>query len=209
MCAPPPTAPTRHCLRTMASEAFMTWTTTARRELDEILAAHAAVGGTRPGRRTTTQQLNYSYAMRLAAQSQRFFRDLHTEAAGAMLAYSELLVGGDLAAAILGALTRQRFLDRGNPTPGNIGADFAILGLTRLWDDINGYQRRNARRKALLEELMAWRNAIAHEDFSKLTGARLTLATVQGWRRACHQLAASFDCVVADRVGQMVGTRPW
>jgi len=39
-------------------------------DLDEIENAHRLVGGTGPGRRTATQQINQAYAMLLASQFQ-------------------------------------------------------------------------------------------------------------------------------------------
>jgi len=47
--------------------------------LDEIEAAHASVGGTGPGRRYATQQINQAYALLIASQFQGFCHDLHTE----------------------------------------------------------------------------------------------------------------------------------
>jgi hypothetical protein len=40
-------------------------------------------------------------------------------------------------------LTRERKLDRGNPTPGNIGTDFGRLGMT-FWNDVKACDVRNA-----------------------------------------------------------------
>lgn len=63
------------------SAALQTWKSTAKGALDEIAAAHAAVGGQGPGRRYATQEINHAYAVLLSSQFQRFCRDLHTEAA--------------------------------------------------------------------------------------------------------------------------------
>jgi hypothetical protein len=193
----------------MSSQALTTWSTIALPQLDQIAAAHAAVGGKAPGRRHTTLQLNYVYAGQVAAQFQRFCRDLHTEAANAMLGHITVPPNTGLAAVISGALTRGRKLDRGNPGSDNIGKDFGILGLTGIWDDVRAHDARNEDRRVQLEELLTWRNAIAHQDFSRLPDVNLKLARVRGWRSACHQFAISFDWVVADRIRRMVGTRPW
>jgi hypothetical protein len=62
------------------SRSLHTWRVDCAAALDEIEAAHGAVGGAGPGRRTATQQINYAYAVLLSSQFQRFCRDLHTEA---------------------------------------------------------------------------------------------------------------------------------
>jgi hypothetical protein len=66
------------------------------------------------------------------------------------------------------------------------------------------------RRRKKLEELNKWRNAIAHQDFSKIGGdPALTLRTVQLWRAACAGLARTLDALVAKRVLLVVGKQPW
>ncbi len=62
------------------------WRTIGRAEIDELINAHRAVGGSGPGRRTATWQINHALVVQLAAQFQRYCRDLHDECAGAMVA---------------------------------------------------------------------------------------------------------------------------
>jgi hypothetical protein len=55
---------------------------------------------------------------------------------------------------------------------------------------------RNERRRELLDEMMDWRNAIAHQDFTKprLKGqTEIDLATVRRYRSVCDALAGFFD----------------
>src|SRR5437870_518257 len=63
----------------MPSRSWRHWHSVRARELDEVEAAHTAIGGSGPGRRTATQQINRAYAVLLASQFQGFCRDLHTE----------------------------------------------------------------------------------------------------------------------------------
>ena len=128
----------------MASVALQTWRTIAAAELDQIQAAHAAVGGRGRGRRYATLQLNHAYTMLLSSQFQRFCRDLHSEVA-AFLAQNGAVGAFKLVA--LTALTQSRKLDTGNPNEGNIGSDFARLGMTDLWDDVNARHGYNQRRR--------------------------------------------------------------
>jgi hypothetical protein len=60
----------------MPSTSYRRWTTIRSSALDEIANAHSAVGGTGPGRRYATQQINQAYAVLLASQFQGFCRDL-------------------------------------------------------------------------------------------------------------------------------------
>jgi hypothetical protein len=118
----------------MPSIAFQNWSAVRSAALDEIESAHRTVGGTGPGRRYATQQLNQAYAVLLSSQFQGFCRDLCTECV------DHLLVA--VADASLRAIYRRnmrygRKLDTGNPNPGNIGADFDRFGL-RFWPAVDG-----------------------------------------------------------------------
>jgi hypothetical protein len=107
--------------------------------------------------------------------------------------------------------TWNRQLDRGNAQPGSLGSDFGRLGI-EFWTDVDGHDARNPDRKTQLEELNTWRNAIVHQnlDPAKLGGTTtLRLKQVRGWRRACEQLAQSFDEVLRRHVQSLIGTSPW
>src|SRR5689334_773246 len=99
----------------MASKAYRRWSTVRTSALDEIAQAHVAVGGTGPGRRYTTQQLNQAYAVMAASQFQGFCRDLHSECIGHLLRV--IAPPPALWPLLLGELTRGRWLDRGNAQP--------------------------------------------------------------------------------------------
>ncbi len=189
----------------MTSSALTAWQGPTAAELNEIERA-------RSGTKRRSKQLNYAYATLLSARFQGFCRDLHSEAALHLVFASKLPAGSDLANVFSGALTRNRHLDRGNPTRGNIGSDFAFLGLTKLWDDVYSHRAGNKEHGAALDQLMRWRNAIVHHDFSGLsglTGSEVTLKAVRSWRSSCDQLAIGLDAVVADGVYRTVGARPW
>jgi hypothetical protein len=53
----------------MPSRSLHLWQTVRRAALDQIAAAHTAVGGAAPGRRYATQQINQAYAMLLSSQN--------------------------------------------------------------------------------------------------------------------------------------------
>jgi hypothetical protein len=186
------------------SHALTHWSNHGQRALDEIEAAHRALGGGGRGRRYATLQVNHGYAMLLSSQFQGFCRDLHTEA-GAVVA------GAVAPAALRGVmqnlLVQGRKLDSGNANPGNLGSDFARFGM-QFWPAVNALDRRNGRRQAALEELNTWRNAVAHRDWGRV-GPALGLRHVRVWRAACRGLARDFDRAVGAYLAHLVGTRPW
>jgi hypothetical protein len=193
----------------MPSRSFILWNNGRRQALDQIAAAHAAVGGVGPGRRYATQQLNQAYAMLLSSQFQGFCRDLHSEAV-------DHICGPVAAGNVRMLLLRKRFttgrrLDFGNPNPGNLGADFDFFDL-KLWTALRAHDRANEGRNKALETLNNWRNAIAHQDFDPARlGGRITvrLNDVRLWRRTCEDLAVDMDVVVGTHVATITGVDPW
>jgi hypothetical protein len=145
----------------MPSLALQEWSADRAAALDEIEHAHRSVGGTGPGRRTLTQQINQAYAMLLASQFQGFCRDLHGDCVGRLVAS---VVSPVLQAAYRRNLLFGRKLDTGNPNSGNIGSDFNRLGLS-FCPAVEADHPRNRQRGRVLETLNRWRNAIAHDAF--------------------------------------------
>lgn len=140
---------------------------------------------------------------------QGFCRDLPSECADHFRA---LVTEPDLQEMLRDNLLFGRKIDRGNPSPGNLGADFNRLGLA-FWPQVDAHQPPNPARKSALEEMNDWRNAIAHQDFPtamlKAGRPNLTLAQVQTWRKACDGLARSFDDVVRGHLRTLTGSIPW
>lgn len=193
----------------MPSASYRRWTTVRGRALDEIARAHAAVGGTKRGRRFATQQINQAYAVLLASQFQGFCRDLHSECVDALV--TALAPAPTIWPLLQAEFTRGRYLDRGNAQPASLGADFGRLGID-FWAEVVNYHARNRDRRSELEHLNDWRNAIAHQDFdpAKLGGATaLRLGQVRRWRSACRGLARAFDEVMGRRLEALTGTSPW
>lgn len=193
----------------MPSKSYRRWTSIRANALDEIEQAHAAMGGTGRGRRYTTQQLNQAYVLLLAAQFQGFCRDLHSECVESFV--TAITSSAALRSVLRREFTWNRQLDRGNAQPSSIGADFQRLGIP-FWIAIDGYDPRNINRRAVLELLNSWRNAIAHHDFDpvKLGGtSSLRLVQVRRWRIACRRLARSFDEVMRRYLHSHMGTPPW
>jgi hypothetical protein len=193
----------------MPSRAFREWRTSRASELDQVEAAHTLVGGTARGRRYTTQQINRAYAVLLASQFQGFARDLHTEAADYLVA---VIPHAGFREAMRQELLWNRQLDTRNANQATIGGDFGRLGILGFWSQVDAASANNPRRRQALEQLNAWRNAIAHQAFdpAQLGGTTvLHLARVQRWRHACDRLARSLDTVVRTHIQTVTGGNPW
>jgi len=193
----------------MASQSYRMWLSTRAKALDEIQAAHASLGGTGPGRRYATQQINQAHAVLVASQFQGFCRDLHTESVAQLMAFINPPV---LVRHLVQArFTKGRQLDSRNAQPGSIGSDFELLGI-KFWDEVDSHHPKSKDRKRDLEELNKWRNAIAHQSFEEVSpgGApNLTLQRVRRWRSVCGRLARSFDEVMRVHLQSLTGRTPW
>jgi hypothetical protein len=191
----------------MPSNSLIKWNAERADALDEIENAHAMVGGTERGRRYATQQINYSYVALLSSNFQGFCRNLHSECIDHIIGifpaqFQELLHG---------QFVWSRSLARGNPHPGGIGSDFNRLGVD-FWPTICALDARNARRRELLQELIDWRNAIAHHDFDPVAPGGhpvLHLARVRAWRSALNALARYFDQAMYNHLQTLMGAAPW
>lgn len=191
----------------MPSHSLIAWNAERAIALNEIENAHVVVGGTERGRRYATQQINYSYAALLSSHFQGFCRDLHSECVDHIVG----MVPAQLRGFLRSELVWNRSLARGNPHPGAIGSDFNRLGID-LWTEVYALDARNERRRELLQELVDWRNAIAHQDFDPVAGggsAVLHLARVKGWRRAVNALARHFDEAMYNYLKGLLGAAPW
>ena len=191
----------------MPSNSWIRWGGERADALDEIENAHSMVGGTEKGRRYATQQINYSYAALLSSHFQGFCRDLHSECIDHIVAIIPAQLQGFLRAEFIW----NRTLGRSNPHPGAIGSDFNRLGVD-FWTEVYALDARNERRRELLQELIDWRNAIAHQDFDPVAPGgipTLHLARVRGWRSAVNAPARSFDQAMYNYLQALLGGAPW
>jgi hypothetical protein len=191
----------------MPSVALRWWKSEAQATLDDLVSVHSTVGGTGPGRRYATEQINNAYAVLLSSQFQKFCRDLHSESAD----HVARVVPESIRAIVLSRFTDSRKLETGNPNPGNLGADFGRFGLP-FWDSVRTAHSLNESRKRKLEQLNFWRNAISHHDFSRpeFRGrTAVTLKEVRNWRAACNGLAIDFDAILNKNLASLTGAVPW
>ncbi|HEX5872423.1 MAG TPA: hypothetical protein VFY65_18465 [Longimicrobium sp.] len=192
----------------MPSRSLRTWQVDGRRALDEIEAAHRAVGGAGRGRRFAVQQINQAYVVLLSSHFQRFCRALHTECVEHLIAAPHYAA---IRRIVYSSLVEGRKLNWGNANAGNIGSDYARLGLD-IWLRMHAANPRTAQRQRRLEQLNVWRNAVAHHDFDKprLGGrSEFTLSEIREWRRTCNALALDFDRVARAYLTEINGLAPW
>lgn len=175
--------------------------------LDEIAAAHARVGGTAPGRRRATQQINHAYAVLLASRFQAFCRDLHSESTDHL---ANAAPAGPLRDVLRERLLDNRALDRMNAQPSSLGSDFNRFGID-LWQALYALHPQNRGRNEQLDLLNTWRNAIAHQDFThtKIAGKTLGLLHVRGFRSVCSALVGAMDRVMRAHLRVVAGRNPW
>lgn len=191
----------------MPSISLNRWSRERADALAEIENAHLTVGGSERGRRFATQQINYAYATLLSSHFQGYCRDLHTECVDHLVAIVPAVLHGFLRE----EWSWNRSLDKGNPHPGAIGTDFNRLGID-FWVSIYALDARNNRRRESLQELVDWRNAIAHQDFDAVApngDATLHLARVRSWRSAINALARHFDRAMYNYLRPLIGHAPW
>jgi len=197
----------------MPSKALDHWLNQSQTELDELENAHVQVGGSGPGRRYLTRQINHSYLVAVAAQFQRFCRDLHSEAAQRL---ADAVQPQSFRGAVLRLLTENRKLDTGNANESTLGPDFDRLGL-QFFDEVKAASGFNKRRRLRLEQLNIWRNAVVHQNFKLKPHHEAMVkgtdpdrvADARMWRRTCKELAKQFDDVVRRHVSGVVGGAPW
>lgn len=197
----------------MSSAAYAAWTGARAHRLDQLITAHIAVGGSGPGRRWETEQLNWALTLMLAGEFQGFCRDLHDEAVDFLVNIVSLSPAVE--SVLRSQLTRDRKLDRGNARPETLREDFLRFGFD-LRAAINAAQRvRGPRCWAGLSKLNSARNAIAHANHAALVslqqeGYPINKRTILRWRGQLDALAQKMDDVVAAALDVLLGAgRPW
>jgi hypothetical protein len=191
----------------MPSVSYQHWRTTRAAALDRLEAAHAAVGGSGPGRRYATEQINQAYLVLLAAEFQGFCRALHSECVKAIVT----AVPTGLQTVFQESLILSRQINRGNATPSALGSDFGRLGI-EFWPDLIERDPRVEDWQRSLGKLHDWRNAIVHSDFAPITSSgtmTLQLKDVRNYRSVCLRLARAFDELLRDELERIIGRAPW
>lgn len=122
--------------------------------------------------------------------------------------------GSAYQAQIIVAMTRDRMIDRGNPRLDAIEADLNRLGLQRVGQRLSNVNSNHADDVARLRQLVALRNALAHDDQDKLrnlsrSGTRATKQYVLISRATLGRFAKALDRVLWDHLLASFSTDPW
>lgn len=194
----------------MPSDSLEKWQTVRAAEMDELENAHRSVGGIGRGRRYMTRQINHAYTVLLASQFQGYCRDLHSECSRAVVnVVQPVNVRSLLEEALTGGRkTLYRKLDSGNANWGNIVEDFERLHIN-LKDEIEKSSPLYARWIKSLEELNVWRNAIAHQNFTKVSASAVQLKQVRKWRTDLKEMAITMDATLYTYLSVFIGAPPW
>ena len=150
--------------------------------------------------------------MAVAGHFQRFCRSLHDEAVAAA---ANQVTPASIGKLLGDRLSDGRQLDRGNARPAALQADFRRFDI-RLWDDLIQLDGRNRQRHQQLDQLNAWRNAVAHQGFPlssstamAVAGSARTLRWARVCRGNCAALAQQIDSIVSLHLTSLIGRRPW
>jgi hypothetical protein len=197
----------------MTSTALRAWRSQRAERLDRLVSAHATVGGSGPGRRWLTEELNHALVLRLATEFQGFARDLHDEASDAIA--SALSAGvPERGETLIALFSTTRRLNRGNASPDVLAHDFGLFGM-RLWEDLQ--QRFPTRASQWQERLLllnSARNGLAHADTQRIekvvnAGWPPTLQSVRRWRSTLEALSTGIDHATGEHLDRVFGSRAW
>lgn len=151
----------------MTSSALSEWRTSRAAKIERLLTTHKAIGGSTPGGRWATEELNHAIILRLASEFQGFCRDLHDEAVRVVVS-AFIPARPEIRLLVSVPYRAARRLNRGNAEPGSLGSDFGLLGMN-LWPDLKvRYPSKADGWRRGLELLNEARNGIAHSDVSKI-----------------------------------------
>jgi hypothetical protein len=160
------------------------------RDVDQLMAAHATVGGLEPGRRYDVEGLNRAAVLMLCAQFEGYVEDVMTEALA--------VINGDLDPTPL-------LSNFHNPWPDRIDELFAFMGMVKPCREISWQKASNQSVRTNLEELVRTRNRIAHG----VTGVSVRKVDVIRFRKYIKGFTERFDKAVRRRVRDLTGSYPW
>lgn len=196
----------------MPSESYNIWTTTRLPLITKLDDAHKAVRRNHVGRPHGVQYLNHAFTIAIASHFQAFCRDLHSECVDHLRGFVESSgVGQATIDVIFFSILLSRKLDSKNATSSSLGSDFGRFGFNFI-PALKAQSKLNKQRLSHLDEMNAWRNAIAHQNFNNKkvdVSGYLTLSKVRTWHNACDKLTLSMDNLMKERLRSLTESDPW
>lgn len=159
-------------------------------DVDQLMAAHAAVGGPDPGRRFNVEGLNRAAIVMLCAHFEGYLEEVLEESVAALDQH--------LDSSVLTARFNQ-------PTPSNIDTLFGFLGLKKPTQEIRWQKAHPETVRSNLNQLVETRNQIAHGR----TGVTVHKRDVARLRRYVEGFCERFDKAVRRQVQEITGNHPW
>lgn len=159
-------------------------------DVDQLMAAHATVGGSDRGRRFNVEGLNRAAILMLSAHFEGYLEDVMAEA--------------------LAALNQQldpKPLTSGfhNPWPDRIDELFAFLGMSKPSRSISWQRAGNTAVRENLNKLVRTRNRLAHGT----VGVQVNKSEVISLRKYVEGFAQRLDDLVRTQVLTLRGSYPW
>jgi len=195
----------------MPSRALREWRTIQRAELDHVDTLLRGVRGAGAAERAVRRHVVDGEIVLLAGHFQRYCRGVYEEAVGFLA--GEVLPAA--AGSVVGKLLMEgRALTRRNATSETLRKDFLRLDLD-LREALERRDQRNLDRMRRLNQLVTWRNAVAHQDEPSPGSAQLIRGTdrnvrsLRTWRHSCSALAHDIDAVVNQHMIVLAGRRAW
>jgi len=147
------------------------------------------------GRRTEVEAVNRAAIVLLCAHLQGYVREVHSEAAQALL---------QCKVKDLDVLVERAGSRFGNPHADQIDSLFASIGLPQVMEGLSWQSCSNRSVRTRLSDYIQLRNAIAH-------GRQLPVhkAKVTSFKRFVEVLASNFDDKLGEEIRAITGTRPW
>ncbi len=147
------------------------------------------------GRRTEVDALNRAAMVLLSSHLQGFIDDLHLEAANIVLEYKV----NDIEKVVEHAKLRNA-----NPHADVVEKMFDGIGIYEVLDNIRWQKTSNSTVKKRLTDYIQLRNKIAHGAQESITKAK-----VKGFQDFVVRFAQNLDEIVAVKIEEETGTRPW
>lgn len=159
-------------------------------DVDQLMAAHAEMGGAERGRRFNVEGLNRAAIVMLCAHFEGYLEEVLSEAVQAL--------DSKLDAGVLTARFNQ-------PTPKNVDNLFAFLGMNKPSQGVSWRKAGNDTVRSNLNSLVETRNKIAHGT----TGLTVHKADVTRYRKYVVGFCERFDALVRHQVHALTGRYPW
>jgi len=160
------------------------------KDVDQLMAAHRAVAGSKRGRKFEVEGLNRAAVLMLTSHFEGYLEDLMAEALTAVnpKLNAPTLTGGFH-----------------NPWPDRIDQLFAFLGMSKPSKNISWQKASNTSVRSNLEKLVRTRNKLAHGT----TGVKVYKSEVTSLRKYVEGFAQRFDADVRAQVKALTGSNPW